>query len=134
MPDRARLTNSETGDRYRGVITRAGRHRVSRCRDGRQLLVQRRTSKAPDAGKWPWLTIAYVFPASALPGVLQRPSLGIPRESQKRLLDGLADVIASANAGCGGETEGEADTNAPDGNLVEADSADVSPDADGVAA
>ncbi|MEO1724053.1 MAG: hypothetical protein AAFR84_16820 [Pseudomonadota bacterium] len=69
---------------------RSGLHRVIRCSDDLQYVVQERTG----TGRWPWRAQAYVISAAQLPAVLQRPSLGIPSENVAALFDQLAGVPA----------------------------------------
>ncbi|MEL7303034.1 MAG: hypothetical protein AAGJ53_05010 [Pseudomonadota bacterium] len=85
MPDGAHLSRSETADTYAAVVASSGRFRVVRCKDDLQFIVQRRKYEGAGGGKWPWRALAYVLDAKALPDVLQRPSLGIPHETQADL-------------------------------------------------
>lgn len=90
---------SETADNYPHTLAMSGRWRIVRCKDDLQYIVQRR--EATGSGKWPWRAVAYVCDLAALPGVLQRRSLGIPAQDVARLtfMPGLR-----AHAVTGGET------------------------------
>ncbi len=72
----------EASDGYPAVAA-SGRWRVVRCQSDIQLIVQYRQA---GSAKWPWRAVAYVGSEMALPGVLQRPSLGIPADHLDRLL------------------------------------------------
>lgn len=80
----------ETADNSALCFARSGSHRVIRCSEDLQYVVQERTG----TGRWPWRARAYVLSAAQLPAVLQRPSLGIPSEDIAALFDQLAGVPA----------------------------------------
>lgn len=65
------------------AVAACGRWRVVRSRDKTQFIVQARQA---GSAKWPWRALAYVVNQSLLPGVLQRPSMGIPTGHLDRLL------------------------------------------------
>lgn len=72
----------EASDGYPAVAA-CGHWRVVRCQGDIQWIIQYRHA---GSATWPWRALAYVVNENLLPGVLERPSMGIPADDLDRLL------------------------------------------------
>ena len=80
-------SHQETSDAYERVLAASGGWRVIRCRDDIQFIIQKRRA---GAAEWPWKASAYIKNPTALPTVLQWPSMGIPTEDSASIIAGVS--------------------------------------------
>ncbi len=84
-PQASRIGKHQPGEASDGYPALAASDcwRIVRCRGNLQLIIQYRQA---GSAKWPWRALAYVVNENLLPGVLKRPSMGIPADHLATLL------------------------------------------------